>query len=173
MPRPQWKERGSYENQNSRLVPHRGTLPAQFHNLSQNISICTKPGHLLSSTSDWRELSEGYTGDLCTVSVTSWVYNYLKIKKLRKLYSGYMSWLTNSWNLFVSFKYFLILIKYCPWNFPGKDTGTDCHFLLQRILLAQGYNQHLLCLLLGRWILYHSRHLESPTKICNSVHKHK
>ena len=21
----------------------------------------------------------------------------------------------------------------CPWDFPGKDTGMDCHFLLQRI----------------------------------------
>ena len=21
----------------------------------------------------------------------------------------------------------------CPWNFPGKNTGGDCHFLLQEI----------------------------------------
>ena len=26
----------------------------------------------------------------------------------------------------------------CPWNFPGENTGGVCHFLLQRIFLAQG-----------------------------------
>ena len=42
----------------------------------------------------------------------------------------------------------------CPWNFPGKNTGVGCHFLLQRIFLgslflglAQGSNLRLLCLL--------------------------
>ena len=33
----------------------------------------------------------------------------------------------------------------CPWNFPGKNTGVDCHFLLQGIFLTQWLN---LCLLL-------------------------
>ena len=32
----------------------------------------------------------------------------------------------------------------CPWNFPGKNTGVGCHFLLQRICLTQGSNLHLL-----------------------------
>ena len=27
-----------------------------------------------------------------------------------------------------------------PWDFPGKNTGMDCHFLLQEILLTQGLN---------------------------------
>ena len=31
--------------------------------------------------------------------------------------------------------------------FPGKNTGVDCHFLLQEIFLTQGLNPHLLCLL--------------------------
>ena len=35
----------------------------------------------------------------------------------------------------------------CPWDFPGKNTGVDCHFLLQEILLTQGSNQCLLGLL--------------------------
>ena len=26
----------------------------------------------------------------------------------------------------------------CPWDSPGKDTGVDCHFLLQGIFLIQG-----------------------------------
>ena len=32
----------------------------------------------------------------------------------------------------------------CPWDFPGKNTGAGCHFLLQGIFLTQGLN---LCLL--------------------------
>ena len=35
----------------------------------------------------------------------------------------------------------------CPWNFPGKDTGVSCHFLLQGIFLTLGSNLHLVCLL--------------------------
>ena len=32
----------------------------------------------------------------------------------------------------------------CPWNFPGKNTGVDCHFRLQEIFPTQGSNLHLL-----------------------------
>ena len=32
----------------------------------------------------------------------------------------------------------------CPWDFPGKNTGVGCYFLLQGIFLTQGLN---LCLL--------------------------
>ena len=40
----------------------------------------------------------------------------------------------------------------CPWDFPGKNTGVACHFLLQGIFPTQGSNLHLLhC----RQILYH------------------
>ena len=28
----------------------------------------------------------------------------------------------------------------CPWNFPGKNTGVACHFLLQGIFPTQGSN---------------------------------
>ena len=39
-----------------------------------------------------------------------------------------------------------------PWDSPGKNTGVDCHFLLQGIFPTQGLNPGLLhC----RWILYH------------------
>ena len=34
-----------------------------------------------------------------------------------------------------------------PWNFPGKNTGVDCHFILQGILPIQGLNPHFLGLL--------------------------
>ena len=33
----------------------------------------------------------------------------------------------------------------CPWNFPGKNPGVGCHFLLQGIFPTQGSNPRLLC----------------------------
>ena len=41
---------------------------------------------------------------------------------------------------------------FCPWNFPGKNAGGGCHFLLKGIFLSQGSNPHLLH---SRWVLYH------------------
>ena len=38
-----------------------------------------------------------------------------------------------------------------PWDFPGKNTGAGCRFLLQGIFPTQGSN--ISCI--GRWILYH------------------
>ena len=32
----------------------------------------------------------------------------------------------------------------CPWNFPGKNAGDGCHFLLQRIFPTQGSNLRVL-----------------------------
>ena len=32
----------------------------------------------------------------------------------------------------------------CPWDFPGKNTGVECHSLLQGIFTPQGSNPHLL-----------------------------
>ena len=42
----------------------------------------------------------------------------------------------------------------CPWDFPGKNTGVDCQFLLQGTFLTQGLNTqtHVSCI--GRKILY-------------------
>ena len=39
----------------------------------------------------------------------------------------------------------------CPWDFPGKNTGVDGHFLLQGIFQTQGSNRGLLR---WRWLLY-------------------
>ena len=40
----------------------------------------------------------------------------------------------------------------CPWDFPGKNSGLGCRFLLEWVFLTQGSKP---CLLLDRWILYH------------------
>ena len=42
-----------------------------------------------------------------------------------------------------------------PWNFPDKNSGGDCHFLVLGIFPTQGWNQCFLSLLIGRQILYH------------------
>ena len=47
----------------------------------------------------------------------------------------------------------------CPCNFPGKNTGVGCHFLLQGIFPTQESNS---CLLLGRQILYQLSYKGSP-----------
>ena len=38
---------------------------------------------------------------------------------------------------------------FCPWDSPGKNTGVDCHALLQGIFLTQGLNPS--CLHLVHW----------------------
>ena len=43
----------------------------------------------------------------------------------------------------------------CPWNFPGKNIGVSCHFLLQGIFLTQGLTLMSYVSSIGRWILYH------------------
>ena len=43
----------------------------------------------------------------------------------------------------------------CPWDFPGKNTGVGCHFLLQGILLTQGLNLRLLHWQADSLPLYH------------------
>ena len=35
----------------------------------------------------------------------------------------------------------------CPWNFPGKNTGVGCHFLLQGLFLTHRSNLHFLHLM--------------------------
>ena len=48
----------------------------------------------------------------------------------------------------------------CPWDFPGKHTGTDSHSLLQGIFPTHGSNPSLLpC----KQILYHLSHQRSPS----------
>ena len=40
----------------------------------------------------------------------------------------------------------------CPWDFPGKNTGVGCQFLLQEIFLTQASNAHPMH---SRRVLYH------------------
>ena len=43
---------------------------------------------------------------------------------------------------------YLFAISYCPWGSPGKNTGVDCHFLLQWTMICQNFSLWLVCL---RW----------------------
>ena len=50
----------------------------------------------------------------------------------------------------------------CPWDFPGKSTGVECHFLLQGIFPTQGSIPGLLhC----RQTLYRLSHQGSPLAV--------
>ena len=42
-----------------------------------------------------------------------------------------------------------------PWDFPGKNTGVGCHFLLQGIFPSQGSNSISCVSCIGRWMLLH------------------
>ena len=53
-----------------------------------------------------------------------------------------------------------------PWDSPGKNTGVDCHSLLQRIFLTHGRN---LGLLHCRQILYRRRHGILPSLLCGYI----
>ena len=55
----------------------------------------------------------------------------------------------------------------CPWDFPRKNTGVGCHFLLQGIFPTQGWN---LGLLHCRQILYQLSHQGSPITLVPGYH---
>ena len=58
----------------------------------------------------------------------------------------------------------------CPWDFPGKDTGVGCHFLLQGICLTQGSNSSLLHFLHWQVDSLPLSNLESPFSSAFSTH---
>ena len=43
----------------------------------------------------------------------------------------------------------------CLRDFPGKNPGMGCHFLLQRIFPTQGSSPSLWCFLHWQWVLHH------------------
>ena len=53
----------------------------------------------------------------------------------------------------------------CPWDFPNKNTGVGCHFLLQEISLTQESNPCLLCFLHWQENSVPLCHLGSPTYV--------
>ena len=56
----------------------------------------------------------------------------------------------------------------CPWDFPGKNVGVGCHFLLQEIFPTQGLN---LDLPYCRQTLYHLSHQGSQNylPVCSNL----
>ena len=59
----------------------------------------------------------------------------------------------------------------CPWNFPGKNTGAGCHFLLQGICAPQGLNwSHLQ--ILYHWVSWEAHFKHSWSTIPGLVYSH-
>ena len=57
----------------------------------------------------------------------------------------------------------------CPWDFPGKNTGISCHFLLQGIFLTQGLKPHLLHWQTGSLPLSYQGSPKALTELVNEV----
>ena len=55
---------------------------------------------------------------------------------------------------------------FCSWNFPGKNTGVGCNFLLQGIFQTQGSNPDLLHF---RQILYGLSHWGRPVAVAQGL----
>ena len=51
----------------------------------------------------------------------------------------------------------------CPWDFPGKNTGVGCHFLLQGIFPIQGSNPCLQARIL-EWVAISSSRVSSQSR---------
>ena len=56
----------------------------------------------------------------------------------------------------------------CPWDFPSKNTGVDCHFFSQDIFPTKGLNPHLLSLRQWQEDSLPLYHLGSPGGVCMS-----
>ena len=56
-----------------------------------------------------------------------------------------------------------------PWDFPGKNTGVGCHFLLEGIFPTLGLNPRLLCLLHWQVDSLPLHHLVSPLMVRYSL----
>ena len=50
----------------------------------------------------------------------------------------------------------------CPWNFPGKNTGAGCHFLLQGISRLKRSNRISRVSCIGRWIDWYPKRTPPP-----------
>ena len=90
----------------------------------------------------------------------------LKIPWMEELGAGYYPWGrkesgTTEWLHFHFDKDIRI-------NFPGKNTGVSCYFLLQRTFPTQRSNLDLLCF---RQIIYHLSHQENPLKFKTQLYR--
>ena len=77
---------------------------------------------------------------LCSISSNNqqWKRIYIHIHVYIYLYMHVCSAVSNSLRPYG----FLPARLLCPWDFPGKNAGVGCHFLLQGVFLTQGLQPH-------------------------------
>ena len=98
---------------------------------------------------------------------------------VRKFWKGFFSKKAQHFcSIEIDYAYMFSLVRFCnpmeptrllcPWDFPGKNTGVGCHFLLQGIFLTQGSNPRLLHLLHWQVDSLPLNHMGSPAyiKVC-------
>ena len=88
-----------------------------------------------------------------------WNYNYLQVLTERCVHAQSLS---HVW-LFVT-PWTVAHHAPCRWDFPGKNTGMGCHFLLQEIFPTHGLNGHLWQLLHWQEDVLPVSHPGSPTE---------
>ena len=90
----------------------------------------------------------------CQKVFNTWIFILLLVKRINRLALKIQTYLMSA--LFVVVQWLshvqLFVTPWAiacqaPWDFPGKNTGVSCHFLLQRIFPTQGLNICLLHLL--------------------------
>ena len=57
----------------------------------------------------------------------------------------------------------------CPWDFPGKNTGAGCYFLLQGIFQTQGSNSPFLYCQVGSLLLDHQGSPDYSYRVCSRI----
>ena len=98
---------------------------------------------------------------LCVMIFGVILMSFIILCILQNFYNGYV-WSVSCGPILCNSMDCSQLGSFCPWYFPGKNTGVGCHFLLQGIFLIQGSNPHLLCLLHCRQNFYLLGHGGSP-----------
>ena len=111
----------------------------QIHNQwntvgSSEINVCTYYGQLIynkgSKNTQWRK--DSLFNKLCW---GNWTIIFKRIEKTEiGIFSNTISVMSNS----LGPQGLQPTRLLCLWDFPGKNTGVGCHFLLQGIFLTQG-----------------------------------
>ena len=95
-------------------------------------------------TKDWTQVSTLQADSLPTEppgTYTLGQVNYFPWLRLHKADHGLVNFCCNHWvmsNSFVTLGTMPARLL-CPWDFPGKNTGVGCHFLLQGVFLTRDW----------------------------------
>ena len=116
--------------------------------------LITIMGHICSEYGQGQNVIQKRGTGSCLGTFKLWDMGHLSCSVLRPLYTlGHIDMLSVSVYVCAHSLSCVWLLQphglqparlLCPWDFPGKNTGVGCHFLLQGIFPTQGSNLRLL-----------------------------